>query len=63
MTIWYNPDDGIVLHDGQGRPIRVRANAAMLPCNYLLGISEDYRSALWYENVTSRWDYEELSAN
>ena len=63
MTIWYNPDNGIVLHDGQGRPIRVRANAAMLPCNYLLGISEDYRSALWYENVTSRWDYEELSAN
>ena len=63
MTIWYNPDDGIVLHDDQGRPIRVRANAAMLPCNYLLGISEDYRSALWYENVTSRWDYVELSAN
>lgn len=60
LTIWYNPDDGIVLHDSQGRPIRVRANAAMLPCNYLLGISEDFRSCLWYENVTSRWDYEIL---
>ena len=60
MTIWYNPDDGIVLHDDRGRPIRVRANAAMLPCNYLLGISEDFRSCLWYENVTSRWDYEIL---
>ena len=60
LTIWYNPDDGIVLHDDRGRPIRVRANAAMLPCNYLLGISEDFRSCLWYENVTSRWDYEIL---
>lgn len=60
LTIWYNPDDGIVLHDDQGRPIRVRANAAMLPCNYLLGISEDFRTCLWYENVTSRWDYEIL---
>lgn len=61
LTIWYNPDEGIILHDEQGRPIRVRANAAMLPCNYLLGISEDFRSCLWYENVTSRWDYEILS--
>ena len=61
LTIWYNPDDGIVLHDQKGRPIRVYANAAMLPCNYLLGISEDFRSCLWYENVSSRWDYEVLS--
>lgn len=60
LTIWYNPDDGIVLHDEAGRPIRIHANAAMLPCNYLLGISEDFRSCLWYENVTSRWDYEIL---
>lgn len=61
LTIWYNPDENIILHDGQGRPIRVRANAAMLPCNYLLGISEDFTTCLWYENVTSRWDYEILS--
>ena len=60
LTIWYNPDEGVVLHDEQGRPIRVYANAAMLPCNYLLGISEDFRTCLWYENVTSRWDYEVL---
>lgn len=60
LTIWYNPDDGIVLHDDQGRPIRVRSNAAMLPCNYLLGISEDFRTCLWYENLSSRWDYEIL---
>lgn len=60
LTIWYNPDEGVVLHDDLGRPIRVYANAAMLPCNYLLGISEDFRTCLWYENVTSRWDYEIL---
>lgn len=60
LTIWYNPDEGVVLHDDLGRPIRVYANAAMLPCNYLLGISEDFRTCLWYENVTSRWDYEVL---
>ena len=60
LTIWYNPDEGVTVHDDQGRPIRIRANAAMLPCNYLLGISEDFRSCLWYENVTSRWDYEIL---
>lgn len=60
LTIWYNPDEGLTVHDDEGRPIRIHANAAMLPCNYLLGISEDFATCLWYENVTSRWDYEIL---
>lgn len=62
QTIWYNPAQDLNLHDDQGRPIDCRSNAAMLPCNYLLGISEDYRTALFYENIDGwRWDYEELS--
>lgn len=61
LTIWYNRDEGIILHDEEGREIRVRANAAMLPCNYLLGISEDFRTCLWYEGITNLWDYKELS--
>lgn len=61
LTIWYNPDEGILLHDKEGRPIRVRANAAMLPCNYLLGLSDDFMTCLWYENISNKWEYKMLS--
>lgn len=47
--LWYNPDPKRMLHDEQGREIEIHGNVAMLPCDYLLSISQDYQECLSIE--------------
>ena len=60
--LWYNPDNNITLHDEQGRPIEVRANVAMLPCDYLLSLSSDYEECLSIEG-NFHWNFKEADKN
>lgn len=61
LCLWYNDDEGLILHDSQGRPIRTYANVAMLPVNYVLGLSDDYRLCLQVEGVNGRYSYSQLN--
>ena len=60
--LWYNQDNNITLHDEQGRPIEVRANVAMLPCDYLLSLSSDYEECLSIEG-NFHWNFKEADKN
>ena len=60
--LWYNPDENRTLHDEQGRPIEVRANVAMLPCDYLLSLSSDYEECLSIEG-NFHWNFKEADKN
>ena len=60
--LWYNPDPGIILHDEQGRPIEIHANVAMLPCDYLLSLSQDYEECLSIEG-NFHWQFKEADKN
>ena len=60
--LWYNPDPGITLHDEQGRPIEIHANVAMLPCDYLLSLSQDYEECLSIEG-NFHWQFKEADKN
>lgn len=60
--LWYNPDPGITLHDEQGRPIEIHANVAMLPCDYLLSLSQDYEECLSIEG-NFHWSFKEADKN
>lgn len=64
MCLWYNPDEGITLHDEKGREIPVHANAAMLPVDYVLGLSTDYRMCLQIEGIdTAAFDFKDVHRN
>ena len=56
LCLWYNDDEGIVLHDS-GHYLRVKSNIAMLPCDYLLGIGLDYRTCLHVEGVNDLFSF------
>lgn len=60
--LWYNPDPGRLLHDEQGRPIDIHYNVAMLPCDYLLSISNDYAECLSIEG-NFHWNMAEADKN
>ena len=56
LCLWYNDDENITLYDG-GRPFRVGSNIAMLPCDYVLGLSDDYSLCLQVEGVNGRFSF------
>lgn len=60
--LWYNPDPGFTLHDEQGRPIEIHSNVAMLPCDYLLSLSNDYMECLSVEG-NFHWNFKEADTN
>lgn len=60
--LWYNEAPRFKLHDEQGRVIDVRSNVAMLPCDYLLGISSDYEQCLHIEG-NFNWKFREGDKN
>ena len=60
--LWYNPPLGYDLHDKQGRPIHVYYNVAMLPCDYLLSLSQDYEECLSIEG-NFHWKFTEADKN
>lgn len=60
--LWYNPPLGYDLHDEQGRPIHVFYNVAMLPCDYLLSLSNDYMECLSIEG-NFHWNFKEADKN
>lgn len=60
--LWYNPDPGVTLHDEQGRPIEIHSNVAMLPCDYLLSLSQDYEECLSIEG-NFHWQFKEADKN
>lgn len=62
MCLWYNDDEDIMLWDA-GRPIPVYSNVAMLPVDYLLGISSDYRLCLQVEGINGLFDFKEANVN
>lgn len=59
QCLWYNEPLGYKLHDEQGREIDVNYNIAMLPCDYLLSISQDYRECLSINN-NFHWFFTEV---
>jgi hypothetical protein len=60
--LWYNPAPGFKLHDEQGREIEIYSNVAMLPCDYLLSLSQDYRECLSIEG-NFHWNFKEAHKN
>lgn len=62
MCLWYNNDEKLTLYD-RGRPIRVRSNIAMLPVDYLLGLSSDYRLCLQMEGINELYSFKDLNVN
>lgn len=60
--LWYNPDPGFMLHDEQGREIEIHGNVAMLPCDYLLDMSQDYMECLSIEG-NFHWNFSEADKN
>lgn len=63
MCLWYNPDEGIVLHDEEGREIPVHANVAMLPVDYIFGLSTDYSLCLHIEGINQQYSFKEMDVN
>lgn len=60
--LWYNPAPPFTLHDEQGREIEVYSNVAMLPCDYLLSLSQDYEECLSIEG-NFHWNFKEADKN
>ena len=58
--LWYNPAPGFKLHDEQGREIQIYSNVAMLPCDYLLSMSREYKECLSIEG-NFHWLFNEES--
>lgn len=62
MCLWYNDDDHITLTD-RGRRFSVKSNIAMLPVDYLLGLSDDYRLCLQMEGINALYSFREAQPN
>lgn len=60
--LWYNPPLPFTLKDDQGRIIETNYNVAMLPVDYLLGISNDYEETLSVEG-NFHWAYKDGNKN
>ena len=60
--LWYNPAPGFKLHDEKGREIEIHSNVAMLPCDYLLSLSKDYKECLSIEG-NFHWLFNENDNN
>ena len=57
LCLWYNDNEGLILHDEEGRPIEVLSNVAMLPVDYILGLSDDYTLCLQIEGINKRYSF------
>ena len=62
MCLWYIDNESITLYD-QGRPFPVYSNVAMLPVDYLLGLSSDYRLCLQAEGINELYSFKEAHIN
>lgn len=62
MALWYNDDEGVTLRDA-GKSWRVRSNIAMMPVDYLLGLSSDYRLCLQMEGINRLYSFKDLNVN
>lgn len=62
MGLWYNEDMGLDLRDKEGRPIFTASNVAMLPCDYLLDLSDDYLNCLSFEG-SKIWSFKPADKN
>lgn len=58
MCLWYNDNEGIVIHDQEGREIITYSNVAMLPVNYVLSLSDDYTLCLQIEGINPLYSFE-----
>ena len=58
LCVWYNDKPPFKLHDEYGRAITVLSNVAMLPVDYLLSITNDYRECLSIEG-NFNWKFKE----
>lgn len=62
LCLWYNDDEGLIFTDGQ-HSVSVKSNIAMLPVDYILGLSNDYRMCLQVEGVNSVYSFKEANVN
>lgn len=60
--LWYNDPPNFELKDNAGRIIETGYNVAMLPCDYLLSLSADYRECLSIEG-NFHWLFNEADKN
>ena len=61
LCLWYNDNEGLTLHDEEGRPITVLSNVAMLPVDYVLGLSADYTLCLQIEGINERYSFKQAN--
>lgn len=62
LCVWYNEAPPFKLHDEQGQPIDIYSNVAMLPCDYLLSMSQDYMECLSIDG-NFHWNFAEADKN
>lgn len=62
MCLWYNDDEGITIRDGE-HELRIKSNIAMLPVDYILGISNDYTTCLQIEGLNPIYHYTQDQIN
>lgn len=62
LCLWYNDDENIIFSDGE-HSIKVKSNIAMLPVDYILGLSNDYRTCLQVEGINPVYSYKEANYN
>lgn len=62
MGLWYNDNEDLTIYD-EGRPIKIYSNVAMLPVDYILGLSADYKSCLQIEGLNDLYSFKEAQVN
>lgn len=62
MCLWYNDDEQLTIAQGDHR-LRVKSNIAMLPVDYILGISDDYRTCLQIEGLNPVYNFNVVNTN
>lgn len=62
LCLWYNDDEGITIREGSHQ-LRIKSNIAMLPVDYILGISDDYASCLSIEGLNPVYNFEVANPN
>ena len=63
LCLWYNDDEGLIVHDELGRPVRIYSNVAMLPVNYILSLSDDYSLCLQTEGINELYSFKDNDKN
>lgn len=60
LCLWYNDDEGIEIRERSHR-LKIRSNIAMLPVDYILGISDDYATCLFIEGINPVYGFTETN--